>query len=76
MTNALEELQMENDRLRRQVFEMESFLSDYGLVWVGTNGDDGEYEEKGKKEEGKQEKLTDDFEFNVDKFLSRVKVSA
>jgi len=33
-----DELQRENERLSAQVKEMESFLMDYGLVWVGTAG--------------------------------------
>jgi len=31
----IEAVRDENERLRAQVFEMETFLSDYGLVWVG-----------------------------------------
>ena len=34
------ELEYENRQLRRQVQEMENFLADYGLIWVGTNEDD------------------------------------
>jgi DNA-binding HxlR family transcriptional regulator len=30
----------ENDRLRKQVQEMETFLSDYGLIWVGPKPED------------------------------------
>jgi DNA-binding HxlR family transcriptional regulator len=30
----------ENERLRRQVQEMETFLSDYGLIWVGPTPED------------------------------------
>lgn len=26
----------ENERLNRQVVEMETFLKDHGLVWIGT----------------------------------------
>lgn len=29
------DLELENDRLRCQVQEMEAFLADYGLIWVG-----------------------------------------
>ena len=31
----IEAVRDENERLRAQLFEMETFLSDYGLVWVG-----------------------------------------
>jgi len=37
------ELEHENEQLRRQIHEMESFLADYGLIWVG--GDDDENDE-------------------------------
>jgi len=30
--------QADNQRLRRQLHEMETFLNDYGLVWVGDEG--------------------------------------
>ncbi|CAG9318495.1 prom [Blepharisma stoltei] len=33
--DAYTKLQQENDRLRSQISEMEHFLSDYGLKWVG-----------------------------------------
>ena len=33
---AAEQLQEENEFLKQQIHEMESFLSDYGLVWVGS----------------------------------------
>ena len=36
--SAIETLQLENSRLMNQVEEMESFLEDYGLVWVGSHG--------------------------------------
>eukprot|EP00944_MAST-04C_sp_MAST-4C-sp1_P012385 g12385.t1 len=40
MADNIIELESKNRRLRNQVHEMESFLKDYGLVWVGRN--DGE----------------------------------
>ena len=33
-------LMEENGALRRQIFEMEAFLADYGMVWVGGKKDD------------------------------------
>jgi uncharacterized coiled-coil protein SlyX len=36
---ALEQYQQENNKLKRQIFEMENFLNDYGLVWVGYKAD-------------------------------------
>lgn len=33
----MEAFRDENERLRAQVFDMETFLSDYGLVWVGND---------------------------------------
>ena len=39
----IEQLQRENRRVKRQLFEMENFLHDYGLIWVGfRDGDDAE----------------------------------
>ena len=37
MADNIIELESKNRRLRNQVHEMESFLKDYGLVWVGRN---------------------------------------
>ena len=39
MRKSVEALQAENQRVRAQVAEMESFLNDYGLVWVGSQAD-------------------------------------
>ncbi len=36
LRSSVEALQNENQRVRAQVAEMESFLNDYGLVWVGS----------------------------------------
>jgi len=36
LRQSIEDQQNENQRLRAQVAEMESFLNDYGLVWVGS----------------------------------------
>ena len=33
------DLELENDRLRSQVQEMEAFLADYGLIWVGNTAE-------------------------------------
>jgi len=68
LATAMEELQVENDRLKRQIFEMESFLSDYGLVWVGSREEDNNDDTHGKE-------TKDSFTFDVDKFFARVKVS-
>ena len=37
MADNIIDLESKNQRLRNQVHEMESFLKDYGLVWVGRN---------------------------------------
>ena len=34
------DLEEENLQLRNQIDEMETFLADYGLVWVGSNRSD------------------------------------
>merc|ERR1711892_321841 len=36
------ELEHENEQLRRQIHEMETFLADYGLIWVGGDEDDND----------------------------------
>lgn len=38
--SGVEELQHENDCLRHQIADMEAFLHDYGLVWVGHRSDE------------------------------------
>merc|ERR1711892_1038311 len=42
------ELEHENEQLRRQIHEMETFLADYGLIWVG--GDDNDDNEGNEDE--------------------------
>lgn len=37
----LEEVRSENDSLKKQLSEMETFLNDYGLVWVGFRAGSG-----------------------------------
>lgn len=49
--NKLEDLVEENDFLMAQINDMKSFLSDYGLVWVGKD-----YNKKGLTEENKKQK--------------------
>ena len=36
----------ENKRLKSQLAEMEQFLADYGLIWVGANSEESEDEEE------------------------------
>ena len=36
------DLEEENLQLRNQIDEMETFLADYGLVWVGSNRSDSD----------------------------------
>ena len=38
------DLEEENLQLRNQIDEMETFLADYGLVWVGSNRSDSDSE--------------------------------
>jgi hypothetical protein len=53
--DALYELECENSHLRKQIGEMEAFLADYGLVWVGTrDGDDDGQAEGGTPAAGCQ----------------------
>ena len=40
VADRMDSLIKENDRLKRQVYEMEKFLGDYGMVWVGSSGND------------------------------------
>lgn len=54
----LEEIQHirhDNTRLQRQIMEMEQFLADYGLNWVGYQDSEGEEEEGGVQEEEQEE---------------------
>jgi hypothetical protein len=39
------DLEEENLQLRNQIDEMETFLADYGLVWVGSNRSDSDSDE-------------------------------
>ncbi len=41
LLNEVEELRLENTALEQQVSDMEQFLSDYGLTWVGSEGTEG-----------------------------------
>jgi hypothetical protein len=49
---ALTHLAEENDQLRGQIADMEKFLSDYGLVWVGHDENNKKLLEKRKEYEG------------------------
>ena len=40
--NVESDLEEENLQLRNQIDEMETFLADYGLVWVGSNRSDSD----------------------------------
>jgi hypothetical protein len=59
-------LKQQNDRLRRQTHEMETFLNDYGLIWVGyrasEDGDahvEGSISREGKGMTGEGHRLTE-----------------
>lgn len=45
-------------RLQRQVGEMERFLGDYGLQWVGEPADDEDSEDQSDSEDGKRDWMT------------------
>ena len=44
-------LEQANEQLRKQVHEMESFLQDYGLIWVGQQDDDATQQQQPRPEE-------------------------
>ena len=52
--NKLEELEDENDDLQAQIEDMTSFLSDYGLVWVGQNEHNDALKKQKNKESGER----------------------
>ncbi len=47
-------LRQENEALRRQLAEMETFLNDYGLMWIGSPADAEAQEEEQEAEEEEQ----------------------
>ncbi|KAF5924591.1 UBX domain-containing protein 11 isoform X3 [Diceros bicornis minor] len=53
-----EELETMCTQLQRQVGEMERFLGDYGLQWVGEHVDQEDSEDKIDSEDGKQDWMT------------------
>eukprot|EP01039_Chlorochromonas_danica_P007415 gene7413-8201_t len=53
--NEVETLRKENKQLQEQVEEMEEFLSDYGLIWVGKHGNKGTAATNTEGEEGEGE---------------------
>ena len=84
----LSALQSENARLRAHIAEIDAFLADYGMIWVGggsdsddSDGDDNE--ESGKEEvdaeegEGEEEDENDDggaaFPYSLDLIEARIK---
>jgi len=48
-------LKREVKRLRKQVWEMECFLHDYGMIWVGDGGEEQEEEQQEEEEEREEE---------------------
>jgi len=60
------DLEEENLQLRNQIDEMETFLADYGLVWVGSNRSDSDSDSETSIEKT-------DFEFNWIKIVRNVK---
>ena len=72
----LSALLSENERLRRQVFEMERFLADYGMVWVGGTRQSGknDVEESAQCEEKKDDAGTPEAaKVNVRVFLRKLR---
>lgn len=41
----VQQLMAERDRLKNQIHDMETFLNDYGLIWVGGDSDGGDSED-------------------------------
>ena len=64
--NLQSDLEEENLQLRNQIDEMETFLADYGLVWVGSNRSDSDSDSETSIEKT-------DFEFNWIKIVRNVK---
>ncbi|GMH50816.1 hypothetical protein TrLO_g5689 [Triparma laevis f. longispina] len=83
--SALTGLADENDNLRAQISDMEKFLSDYGLVWVGNNensknlkpskkaGQQKKEEEEQLVEESKHEESKEDINVKEDKEVAELK---
>ena len=61
----LKECRKQNSMLKQKVQEMEKFLSDYGLVWVGSDGQNLNIDDNDEEEYDIDEKLTDYFEFKT-----------
>ena len=59
------DLEEENLQLRNQIDEMETFLADYGLVWVGSNRSDSDSDS--------EELEKTDSEYDWDKIIRNVK---
>ena len=64
--NLQSDLEEENLQLRNQIDEMETFLADYGLVWVGSNRSDSDSDSETSIEKT-------DFEFDWNKIVRNVK---
>lgn len=67
----LVELRVENERMDKQILEMETFLKDYGLRWAGFRA--VQDEEAEKVEELKKERDMNEIFFNVDEFLEKLR---
>ncbi|XP_030015221.1 UBX domain-containing protein 11 [Sphaeramia orbicularis] len=67
------ELERRCEQLQNQVCEMESFLNDYGLIWVG-DGETSEHEETHSSEKDLQSgSSVGSFHMNFDLVLQRIK---
>lgn len=69
---AMHQIRHDNSRLQRQLMEMEQFLADYGLNWVGYS--EGEQQEEAEAEAGQRDDAEEREEemHNFDLFKKRV----
>ena len=65
--NVIQCIRHENSQLQKQLMEMEQFLADYGLYWVGYNDSVQEEEEEDCQQEDDQEEMQ-----HFDLFLKKV----
>ncbi|KAM9431855.1 UBX domain-containing protein 11 [Clarias gariepinus] len=70
-----EDLRRKCSRLQKQVWEMEKFLNDYGMIWVGDGDGDGEVDEVETEESSRQRGApwVRSFPVNFDLLLQRIR---
>jgi hypothetical protein len=75
LLNEIEQLQEENNHLHHKINDMENFLNDYGLVWVGYEGEHystNDHITLNKNDNHDQDDIDNNFQFDHKIFIQKI----